>query len=942
MNDAVTLRIEDPELAHTVAAMLDGLAATSSALVITDRVGSIDPDGLTVLLVEPSDPSTWSPLVGDRRVTFVDRAAVSHQLPAVLRGHGVVGGRDEARADARLLGLVTSGWELDVVTTLELRATVAHPPVTNVVELELEHRSLGRTWPVTAAVTAVDGDGPWRVVARFVDVPVDAQRAISRSIRDLRTVDTIVATASGAEVAPGWWSPPADRWPELLGALAFGRAAVTLADPSGPVTGVVAAAADRSVRLELGGPCAEGPVCFSAAGGRVSVIGRGHLDDEGTVVVERVLTPDRRRVPRLRVPALPVALVEGADPVVVHEVSTTGVTMGAPGASGRLAPRPELSLDPVTSRPDGCVGARIGRTVDATFRGQRVEGLDPEAFGRVVRSRVPVRSTPFVTTVDGQEVVGLWTEVGDPGGPPLLVVVPPTWARTKESAGLLSQFVAANFLASPRRVGIARFDYRNTRGASFVRPEHRRPNEESLGFTVTEALADIEAVLDHGLARLGAEARCVLVGMSFSGPICLRAAATDERVSGLAQVMAASDLQNLIRMATSGVDVVAELRAATTPAPLNVLGVLMDPTVSIADAVVCDMAFLSSSQDDAARLDRPLLWVTGEHDGFVDPELVATVTAAAAGPTRTVSVPCGHVPTSSAEVIAAYGPLVAWLRELVDDPSTDLVVPDDEVALAITAEEFEAAPRTPMPSPSDYWRDYMLGDDGLVGYEILALTAEFADLMATQAAQLDLAPGCRLADIGSGLGHSLLHLPPMAGAGLDVHELELVPELLAVAVQRPVPDGLRVHPHRFDGAADELPSVLARCDRVLMSLFLTVLPDAPAFLRRLVEALPSGARVVASSARPDADLSMSYLDLIAGVSAGRIPPPLGLEPEAFVESIRRYQSSAAELFRHAEEGDLTLYTASELAAMLGDAGLEVLDQRSAGGSLAVVVTARKR
>jgi ubiquinone/menaquinone biosynthesis C-methylase UbiE len=174
-----------------------------------------------------------------------------------------------------------------------------------------------------------------------------------------------------------------------------------------------------------------------------------------------------------------------------------------------------------------------------------------------------------------------------------------------------------------------------------------------------------------------------------------------------------------------------------------------------------------------------------------------------------------------------------------------------------------------------------------------------------------------------------------------VHLLELVPELLEVASARPVPERVQVETHAWDAQHDDLPPVVAGCDAVLMSLFLTTLPDPLWFLDRLHRALRPGTRVVASSVRPDADLSLWFGELVDAAQAGRVTPPMGLTRHEFLEAIRAYQGSAAELLRHVEEGRFTFFSERELAALFVDAGFRVVQHDvSMGGQGSVVVATR--
>jgi hypothetical protein len=128
-----------------------------------------------------------------------------------------------------------------------------------------------------------------------------------------------------------------------------------------------------------------------------------------------------------------------------------------------------------------------------------------------------------------------------------------------------------------------------------------------------------------------------------------------------------------------------------------------------------------------------------------------------------------------------------------------------------------------------------------------------------------------------------------------------------------------------------------------MSLFLSCLPDPLAFLRRLHAALPSGAWLVASSIRPDADLSGIYTSLIEEIGQGLVPPPEGVSSDDFLSGVREYMSSAAWLLRLADEGTFRFFEENGLLQLFTTAGFSVEHVTTAFGTppRAVILAARK-
>lgn len=525
------------------------------------------------------------------------------------------------------------------------------------------------------------------------------------------------------------------------------------------------------------------------------------------------------------------------------------------------------------------------------------------------------------------KLVGLWTEVEHPG-PASVVVIPPAWAKTKESTSLLAQVLAASFDANLRHVVVLRIDYSNALGESDKDPEFREPGKETLGLTFSACVEDVRAAVDFAHHRLAEPPRATaLVGMSFSGPLCLRAAVEELRVTTLVELMGASDIQDLVRTASGGIDYVANHRAGIQGDVQNVLGLLADTDRWSADGIRHRLVFLQYAQSDAAKLTVPILWVHGRYDAFVNVDRIRSILDCASGVDRKlVTVPCGHIPTKSNEAVISFVPVVRHLLGAVDVLDAVIAVPTPEQAERVTAAEWAAAPKSQLASPQNYWRDYMLGEEGgSLGFDVLAATGEYRELMSRQVELLvdDVAGELEVHDVGGGMGHSIPFLARIAPRPRSVVAYDLVPQVLELAARRAAELGMELVAQPWDAANEAPPASLHDARAVLMSLFLSCLPDALGFLCRVREVLADGARVVASSIRPDADLSGIYTRLIEDLAAGRVMPPAGTSAERYLRGVREYMSSAAWLLRLADEGTFRFYEADAFRRLFEEAGFEV-------------------
>lgn len=806
-------------------------------------------------------------------------------------------------------------------------------------------------------------DGSVRVVFQGVDPALQAE--IFRAAKSQRFCDGIreVATAD----ARGGFRDLTAR-PEIdaaLGRWAARKAILTFDVLAGarPLTARVVGFDPDSGRVDAEPRASDGMFTAAlASGGRLAACTA--IDHEAAVVALQVAEPpvgtrlsfhrpdrvrltDRRAEPRKAVEADEAVVLElGGGRLRVVDRSAGGLgLLGSESTSLRVgevvvgvlhegSTTRSVGLLPksVTCLPNGVrVGAALidARLAAAPERG--VVDVRWAASDLCVRRLDPGVSYPAERVTCGPAegpVAALWNEVNvAPSSPKTVWVVPPAWGRTKESATLLSQVVCATAKASGEHAAVLRLDYCNTLGESFRPATGSDAGREAVGLTVSGCVADIRACVDYAVARLGGvPERLVLVGMSFSGPLCLRVAATDSRITHLVQLMGASDVQDLVRTATGGLDYVARHQAGLRSGLQNVLGLLSDTDRWVPDGLEHGLLHITHAQRDAGKLACELLWVQGDHDAFVNEARVRSTLAAASAPRRVLAqVACGHVPSRTDEAVLSIAPLLAFVGSSENGPPEDgfvLALPSDEDVARVTADEWAAAPRERLASPRDYWRRYMQGatqDD--LGYDVLTLTREYGEMMRLQASMLAPRPGDTVHDIGGGLGHSVPHLVAEAGE-ITVHLYDLVPELLEAASSRWADDRLSLRTHVWD-ATEAVPESLAGASHVLMSLFLTVLPDPGDVLRRVAAVLPDGAVLVASSVMPDADLSLVYQRLLADIASGQVRPPTGYDVEALVDAVRAYICDAARLLRLAEEGHFQLFGPRELAELIGRSGFVV-------------------
>ncbi len=130
----------------------------------------------------------------------------------------------------------------------------------------------------------------------------------------------------------------------------------------------------------------------------------------------------------------------------------------------------------------------------------------------------------------------------------------------------------------------------------------------------------------------------------------------------------------------------------------------------------------------------------------------------------------------------------------------------------------------------------------------------------------------------------------------------------------------------------------ASADKILMSLVLSYIFNPQAVVHELYRILKPGGRLVLSSFRPDADMTISYAKMIAKVERMKESPVPGYSKEELLQAVRDYANAAAALLRYGEEGIFTLFSEEEINGMLQAAGFgEISIMKTFGEPTQVII-----
>lgn len=138
-------------------------------------------------------------------------------------------------------------------------------------------------------------------------------------------------------------------------------------------------------------------------------------------------------------------------------------------------------------------------------------------------------------------------------------------------------------------------------------------------------------------------------------------------------------------------------------------------------------------------------------------------------------------------------------------------------------------------------------------------------------------------------------------------------------------DQLRFERLRFQGPrlTDRLPFGDGSLDKAVMSLVLSYLFDPVETVREVHRVLRPGGRIIASTMRPDADLSRTAEELVERIKTDvAVHTRLGVSAEEMGTALQRYINSAASLLELEEGGVFRFFSREEIGTILEEAGFD--------------------
>lgn len=391
----------------------------------------------------------------------------------------------------------------------------------------------------------------------------------------------------------------------------------------------------------------------------------------------------------------------------------------------------------------------------------------------------------------GEEIVGLLnTSLELDDAPVPVVVIPPAFGKTKETLFALAETIVENFYLRGKPVAVLRYDGVRRKGESFKEPDASEPPFEMIHASVSQGADDIRAILDWlDLNPTLKPSTVVLVTFSLSAleaRVVLRQELYRAKIGAWVSCLGTMEFRELMNRVNCGLDLLEQYQLGIDLGVIPILGNLISMVPYASDVVANRVATLEQAREDMARIDLPITWIYGEHDHWVKAEFVRDIMSIQVdAPREVVSVPLGHNARTSEEALQLFGTITDQIHRFLYRDSLRPLTPDKANMEIIRRAEKDRLPARRIKDRKAYWQRYLVGEDRLIGFDVMALSDDYRQLMEDQIRALDLQPTDRLLDLGGGTGNFAEHLLE-SGRSLPARLTiaDLIPKAMAKAARK--------------------------------------------------------------------------------------------------------------------------------------------------------------
>jgi ubiquinone/menaquinone biosynthesis C-methylase UbiE/CheY-like chemotaxis protein len=407
------------------------------------------------------------------------------------------------------------------------------------------------------------------------------------------------------------------------------------------------------------------------------------------------------------------------------------------------------------------------------------------------RSNQPTDYTPQVIRLEndkGEELVGLLnTSMPLQGEPTPVVLIPPAFGKTKETLFGLALTIIQNFQDLDKPVAVIRYDGIRRKGESFKDPEASEPPFEMVNASLSQGAKDIKAVLDwleHNSQIKATSVTLVTLSLSaLEARIALRDEVCRKKINYWISCVGTLEFRNLMNRVNCGLDLLEQYQIGIDLGVIPILGNLIDMVPFASDVVANEVASLDQARKDMRHLDLPITWIYGEHDSWVLPEFVRDIMSIKVNAQReAISLPIGHTARTSKEAISMFCLIFSLIHRTLYQEMLPARIPTKADMEFMRRAEKDRLPPRKLKNRKKYWQRYLVGEDNCLGFDVMALSDDYFQLMEDQIRALQLKPQDRLLDLGGGTGNMIEHLMKSEGP-LPQHITiaDLIPEAMIQA-----------------------------------------------------------------------------------------------------------------------------------------------------------------
>jgi ubiquinone/menaquinone biosynthesis C-methylase UbiE len=355
-----------------------------------------------------------------------------------------------------------------------------------------------------------------------------------------------------------------------------------------------------------------------------------------------------------------------------------------------------------------------------------------------------------------QEIAALLNATRLPVTAPV-VLIPPAFGKKKEALSPLVLTLLNNFKRKGKDLVVLRYDGINRPGESYS--DHRNPERgsEMLHYRLSQGLSDLRTSLDYIHSNPFFTPQDVILLTFSMSSIDARKLLMDGQghlvdywVSCMGIPSAKTSIGNIL----GGIDVIGNYKMGIHTGIGAMLGYLVDFDTMAKDLIEHKYAYLTDSRSDMSKIPHPVLWIYGTHDKWSNSSEVQDIMGIKSkGKREVIEIPTGHNLRSSADAIATFKLITAYLYKQLYGDTLDVVEPDKEEMIRLIASERERLEIKQELDREQYWKNYLLGlGQNSLGYDFYGKIKEFREFLTLEAVLLNPQPTDRIGDLGCGTG----------------------------------------------------------------------------------------------------------------------------------------------------------------------------------------------